>query len=121
MGVMMSGPNFGDNNNIQAHVCYGFRRERNTTNLAAYIGPSYFNGVQGASGSPPIFYDGFGVYGCVQAISKFWYDIGLGVEIFGDISYKQSIYGFRVIAFFSNAYRGPKKNFNPNVRSENPK
>lgn len=120
-GVMMSGPAFGSNNNVQAHVGYGYRRERSKNNLAAFIGPSYHWGVEGAVGTPEVFYNTFGAYGSVQFVTKFLYDIGLGVEGFADISQKQTMFGFRVIAFFSGAYRGPKRNYNPNVRSENPR
>jgi hypothetical protein len=120
-GVMMSGPGFGDNNNIQGHVGYGYRRERNTLNFGGFIGPSYHTGVEGAAGSPAVFYEAFGVYGSVHAITKFLFDIGLGLELFGDVSQKQSMFGFKIVAFFSNAYRGPKKNINPHVRSENTK
>jgi len=120
-GIQMSGGGFGNNNNIQAHLGYGIRRERNTTNLAVFFGPSFSTGVEGVAGQPAVFYNVFGVYGSVQAVQKFWFDIGLGLELFGDVSVKQQLFGFKIIAFFSGAYKGPKKNFNPNVRSENPK
>jgi len=119
-GVMMSGGDFGDNNNIQAHFAYGLRHERNTSNFALFLGPSFSTGVEGAAGSPAVFYDTFGMYGSAQAVSKFLFDIGLGLEIFGDVSPKQSLFGFKIIAFFSGAYKGEKRNYNPNVRSENP-
>lgn len=77
--------------------------------------------MEGDASSLPTFYQGVGLYGCVQAVTKFTYDIGFGGEVFGEISQKQSIIGIRLIAFFSGAYRGPKRNFNPNVRAENSK
>jgi hypothetical protein len=120
MGGVMSGEDFGSNNNVQLHVGYGYRRETRSTNLAAYIGPTVFQGVTGDIGSPPEFYSGAGGYVCLQAVSKFTYDIGVGIELFGEINYKQGMFGFKVIAFFSGAYRGPKRNYNPNVRAENP-
>lgn len=121
VGAMMSGEGFSSNNHIQGHVCYGFRRERTKNNLALFFGPSYATGVEGDASGAPRFYQGLGGYVAVQAISKFTYDIGLGVELFGDISQRQSIAGLKLIVFFSGAYRGPKRNFNPNVRSENPR
>lgn len=121
IGAMMSGNSIGDNNNIQAHLGYGYRIEKNKSNLAAFVGPTYFSGVEGDASSAPVFYDGFGAYFSVQAVSKFVYDVGLGAEIYADFSYKQSLFGLKIIAFFSNAYRGPKRNINPNVRSENPR
>ena len=120
-GVIMSGNGFGDSKNLQMHAGYGYRREGNKTNLAAFIGPTYFSGVEGDSSTTPVFYDGFGGYFCLQGVYKFWYDVGLGAELFADVSYKQTMFGFKIIAYFSNAYRGPKRNINPNVRSENPR
>lgn len=121
-GVMASGDAFGSDNNRQLHVGYGLRRETRLNNLAAYVGPTYFLGVRGdTTTGPPINYQGFGGYLCIQAVTKLTYDIGLGIELFTELSGTQSIFGFKIIAFFSGAYRGPKKNFNPNVRSENPK
>jgi hypothetical protein len=122
LGVMMSGEGFSSNNNVQAHICYGLRRERTRTNLAAFAGPSYFTGVRSdAASGLPVFYSGWGGYLCLQAVRKFTYDMGLGVELFGEISREQNVTGIKLIVFFSGSYRGPKKNFNPNVRSENPR
>lgn len=120
VGAMMSGPDFTVDNNIQFHMCYGFRSEKKTKNIAFYIGPSYATGVvTDASGLPKI-YDAFGIYMSLQAVVKFTYDIGLGAELFGEVNNTQSILGLKLVAFFSGAYRGPKKNFNSHVRSENP-
>lgn len=117
-GVMMSGNEFQSNNNIQLHVGYGYRRETKATNLAAFVGPTYFTGVEGDSSTKALFYDGFGLYGCLQAVTKFSYDMGLGAEVFGEVNYKQKMFGFKIVLFFSGAYRGQRKNFNSNVHSE---
>jgi hypothetical protein len=117
-GLMMSGDQFLSNNHIQGHLCYGWRRESKTTNLAAFGGPSYYRGVKGDPSGGPEFYSGIGAYFALQAVTKFMYDIGIGVELFDELSPRQNIFGFKIIAFFSGAYRGEKKNFNPNVRSE---
>lgn len=109
-GVMMAGDAFLSNNHVQAHVGYGFRREKRTSNFAIFAGPTYFTGVEGTPGiTLPQFYDGFGAYASAQAITKFTYDIGFGVELFGEINYKQTIGGLKFIFFFSGAYRGTKK------------
>jgi len=121
LGMMINGNSFGDVKDLQLHAGYGYRIEKNKTNLAAFIGPMYFTGVEGDVNTGPLFYDGFGAYACVQGIYKFWYDVGLGLELFGNVSYKQSMVGLKLIAYFSNAYKGPKRNVNPNVRSENPR
>ena len=120
-GFMMSGIDFGNNNNILVHAGYGLRRERNYYSLAAYAGASYHYGVEGDVNLRPVFYYSPGVYICLQAVTKFSYDLGLGVEGFADFSTRQTLAGFKVIAFFSGGYRGPKRNYNSNVRSENPK
>ena len=121
-GVMMSGEEFASNNHIQGHICYGIRDEKNKNNLALYFGPSYATGVEGSANTGnPEFYQGFGGYLCIQAVMKFSYDMGLGAELFGELSNRQKIVGLKLVAFFSGAYRGPKRNFNPNVRAENPK
>jgi hypothetical protein len=120
-GVLMSGEEFGSNNNVQGHICYGLRREKRSSNFAVYAGPAYYTGVLGDATGNPVFYEGVSFYACGQAVVKFAYDIGIGAELFVEFSKKQNMMGLKFIAFFSGAYRGPKRNFNPNVRSENPK
>jgi hypothetical protein len=124
-GLIMSGEELLANNNLQTHLGYGYRYETQSLNLAAFAGPTWFTGVVPftdpvTGNTRPDFYSGFGGYACLQAVNKFYYDFGLGLELFGDISYKQSTFGFKIILFFSSAYRGPKRNYNVNVRSENP-
>jgi hypothetical protein len=122
-GVLMSGETIGSNNNVQAHIGYGYRKETKTTNLAFFAGPSWLTGVVAVSdsvrGTIPLIYENFGFYACAQAVTKATYDIGIGVEVFGEYSHRQSLYGVKLIFFFSGAYRGLKRNYNPNVRSEN--
>ncbi len=122
IGGLMSGEAFLSNNHVQAHVGYGLRRERNTTNLAAYIGPTWFTGVEGTPGvTIPVFYTGFGGYASVQAVSKFTYDIGIGAELFGEVNFRQTQVGLKFILFFSGAYRGNKTAYSPNPEFQNRK
>jgi hypothetical protein len=121
IGINMSGEEFLSNNNLQGHLGYGLRFENRKTNLAFFAGPTVFTGVESLATdsfgiSQPNFYDGIGVYISGQAIKKFTYDIGFGVDVFAEFSRKQSMAGFKFILFFSGAYRGPKKMINPNVR-----
>jgi len=116
----MSGEAFLSNNHAQAHICYGLRKETTRSNFAVYLGPCYYIGVEGIPPAPATDYEGFGAYASAQAVTKFAYDIGLGLELFAELSAKQTLSGFKIIVFFSGAYRGVKKNYNPNVRSENP-
>jgi len=125
IGILMSGDRFLSNNNIEAHIGYGLRKETKQANLSVYGGITYFTGVIGipdsAQGSIPFYYQGIGAYFSAQAIKKITYDIGLGVEFFGEYNHTQRILGFKFVLFFSGSYRGLKKNYNPNVRSENKK
>ena len=123
-GVMMSGYDYFSNNQVQMHGCYVKRFETATYNLAFFGGPSYHTGVQtytDSTGIKPLYYNGVGLYFGASAVTKLAYDIGIGMEVFGDVSLGTRMFGFRLVAFFSGAYRGPKQNFNPHVRSENPR
>lgn len=121
-GLQMSGDEFLSNNNVQAHLGYGLRKEKATANYAVFGGITYYTGVIGildsAQGSVPKYYQGIGFYASAQAVLKLSYDLGAGMELFGEINQDQTMGGLRFILFFSGSYRGPKKNFNPNVRSE---
>jgi hypothetical protein len=127
IGGNISGHNFGDNNNTQVHLGYGKRWEKNQTNYAIFGGLCAFTGVVGiadpdsADLTVPFYYDGLGLYISAQAVTKFSYDMGLGLEGFAEVSPYQSLVGLKVILFFSGSYRGPKKNYNPHVRAENRK
>lgn len=150
LGVGMSGEAFLSNNNVQMHLGYGIRKETIKTNLAAFAGVSYNYGVipvLDTAGTIPLYYNGAGIYVSAQAITKFSYDIGIGLELFGEFVPKQTLYmksqkskpttfnrtylgnipenygvvGIRVILYFSGAYRGLKQKYNPHVRSENKK
>lgn len=117
----MSGEELLSNNNVQFHACYGIREEKNRSNVSIYGGPSIFTGVEGTPGvTSPTYYEGVGAYFCFQAIVKLKYDIGLGVDVFAELSQKQKLGGIKFIFFFSGAYRGLKGNYNPHVKSENP-
>ncbi len=120
-GVMMSGLDFGDNNHISGHFTVAQRKEGNYYSLAGFIGPCYSYGVTGDITTGPQFYNVFGGYASIQYVVKFNYDLGLGIEVFSEVSPKQAMFGAKLVAFFSGAYKGPKRNYNPNVRAENPK
>jgi hypothetical protein len=124
-GILMSGADFNSNNDFQTHLGYGIRKEKAKTNLAAFAGLTYFFGVETVSdtayGVIPRYYQGVGMYGCGQITAKLTYDIGIGFEMFGEYSPRRSMAGFKMFLFFSGSYRGPKRNYNPHVRSENQK
>lgn len=116
VGFFMSGDRLLANNNIQGHVAYGLRIEKNKINFAAFIGPSYSYFVTAsapdtAGKTYPIINKTLGGYVCGQFIYKFKYDVGIGIELFADISPLQQMYGGRLVIYFSGAYRGEKRGF----------
>ena len=115
IGFFMSGDQLLANNNISGHLCYGLRRERNRTNFAAFVGPSYDNFVVAKEDSVgyfhPVINNVLGGYISLQGIYKFKYDLGIGVELFADINEKQQLFGGRIVVYLSGAYRGEKRGF----------
>lgn len=122
-GLLMSGVEFMSNNNIQAHLGYGLRKENSFAHFAAFGGISYYTGVKAFEdsilGVIPLYYQGVGAYISAQAIKKITYDVGIGVEVFGELSKTQNMAGVKFILYFSGAYKGPKQKYNKYVRSEN--
>ena len=124
-GFAISGYKFLENNKTQLRLGYGYRIETNKFNVAFFGGPTLFYGVYGVqdTGSKykPIFISGVGGYACAQATTKLAYDIGIGAELFAELNYKERIIGVKLFLYFSGAYRGVKRNFNPHVKSEQKK
>lgn len=118
-GALLSGESLFAANDAQLHVCYGIREEKNFTNVSLFGGPSLFTGVAGTPGvTAAKVYTGVGVYACFEAVFKIRYDIGLGFDVFAELSAKRNMGGLKVILYFSGAYMGKKGNYNPHVRSE---
>jgi len=112
LGGFISGTDFTISNNYSIHLCYGLRKETNKYNLSAFVGPSssYFRRQLSDSTTHNLrtVYNELGAHICLEAIYKIKYDIGLGGQIFCDYNRVQMIYGVRLIAYFSGAYRGIK-------------
>jgi hypothetical protein len=127
-GFLMSGKEFLSNNNIQGHIGIGYRREKEQSNLAFFVGPSYSTFVTAKLDSTgeytPVVNSGMGGYICAQYIYKVKYDVGIGLELFGDFSANQQMGGLKIIAFFSGAYRGVKRGWKtkppPTVKPQSP-
>jgi hypothetical protein len=115
IGFLMSGKEFLGNNNLQGHIGIGYRKEKDQSNLAFFVGPSYSTFIttklDTAGEYFPIINTTMGAYICAQYIYKVKYDVGIGLELFGDFSPKQQMGGVKLIAFFSGAYRGLKRGF----------
>lgn len=111
-GGFMSGANFTASNNYSFHLCYGLRKEKEKYNLSAFIGPStsYFRRPLSDSSNYNLstVYNLAGAHACVEAVYKIKYDVGIGGQIFCDYNQVQMVYGVRLIAYFSGAYRGIK-------------
>lgn len=112
IGGYMSGADFTLSNNYSFHLCYGLRKETEKYNLSAFIGPStsYFRRPLSDSATHNLgtVYNELGAHVCIEAVYKIKYDIGLGGQIFCDYNRVQMVYGVRLIAYFSGAYRGIK-------------
>jgi hypothetical protein len=115
IGILMSGDEFLKNTNIAGHVCYGWRREKDFYNLAAFAGPSFSYFATGSTDTAGVFtvsyHNALGGYVCLQGVYKIKYDVGIGIELFADISAQQKMVGAKAILYFSGAYRGEKRGF----------
>lgn len=122
IGWLISDNDFLQVNNASLHTGYGWRKETAKTNLALFTGLNYSYGVYGVldtgTVTKPVYYGNLGIYACAQAIVKFTYDIGGGIEAYAEINKTQAMGGIKFILFFSNAYRGQKRNYNPNVKQK---
>ena len=120
-GVLLSGKDVKGYNNVSGHLGYGLRKETTNYNFAIYGGLNYSYGVYAVPDTgntfKPRFYDNIGIYTSAQAIKKFTYDIGAGIEVYAEANKTQIMGGIKFILFFSDSFRGAKRNFNPNVKT----
>ncbi len=125
VGGYNSGVTSNRTSHLQGHLCYGYRYENTKYNFAVFGGPAYATGAapvtfqknNGVDTVVGVQYFDWGFYVNCQAVKKITFDIGLGAEVFAEVSRRQTIFGIKVIAFFSGSYRGPKQATNPNVRT----
>ena len=112
IGGFWSGNDFTASNNYSFHLCYGLRKEQEKYNLSAFIGAStsYFRRPLSDSTNYDLLtvYNMVGAYAVIEAVYKIKYDVGIGGQIFCDYNQAQMVYGVRLIAYFSSAYRGIK-------------
>jgi hypothetical protein len=100
------------------YLAPGLRRETNKSNASIFIGPSYaygstfdhystYNGVTDKK-----WYRRFnqiGLFGSVEYTLKIYYDLGLGLSVYGSINKYYSVTGFQVHIYFSGAFKGAIK------------
>ena len=122
VGAFSSGTEFTTSNNYSFHACYGLRKETETYNLSGFIGPSssYFRRPLSDSITHNLntVYNNLGLHACLEAVYKLKYDIGIGGQLFCDYNQVQLIYGVRLIAYFSGAYRGIKYGYRAPVKKK---
>jgi hypothetical protein len=115
-GAFMSGNDFTAANSYNFHLGVGVRKEETKYNLSAFVGPSYSYFKRPLSDSTEFglssilntVYNRLGAYACIEAIYKFKYDLGIGGQIYCDYNEVQMLYGVRLVAYFSGAFRGIK-------------
>lgn len=112
LGGYLNGNELHSYNNLSAHLAYGLRKETIKYNLAAFAGvsTSYFRRPISDTASYDLnnVYNAAGAYACLEAVYKIKYDVGIGGQIFCDYNQVQTVYGVRLILYFSGAYRGIK-------------
>jgi len=84
-GVLMSGNQFLENNNLQGHLGYVYRIEKEKCNMAFFLGLSRDKGVvppieRATDTVPAFYYRNTGIYASFSYIKKLTYDIGIGFE-----------------------------------------
>ena len=84
---------------------YGIRKEDLKKNFYFYAGPSYAFGYVSVPESG--YAKGFrtiGLYGELQYTQKIFYDIGLGVSVFGSTNMEYQVVGAQLHIYFSTAF-----------------
>jgi hypothetical protein len=92
----------------------GWRSENKKWNLSAMAGPTFAYGATLAyrtddEGKLSDWYRGFstiGLYGSVEITRKLFYDLGLGLSLYGSLNKEYDIVGLQIHFYFSNAYKG---------------
>lgn len=114
-GGLLQGRSYGNNQLVQFHLGFGYRKESYKYFWAIYGGLSYTDGynpvkLQDRSGKDSTTILGHftqnGIYAAAQLFYKVKFDYGIGLTLFADANQKQSIIGARIELFFSGAFRG---------------
>jgi len=118
VGAFSSGARLraANTNNYNFHIQYGLRKEDIKYNVSAFLGPSlsYFkrplsDSTQfGLNNVLDNVYNEFGFHACIEVVYKIKYDVGIGGQVFCDYNRVQFVYGVRLIAYLSSAFRGAK-------------
>jgi UDP-glucose 6-dehydrogenase len=122
IGFLMSGDKFLSNNNLSGHLGYCYRIEDERRNIAFTAGISQNKGaiaayIDGLDTIPELQYRNTGIYVSASYVKKLTYDIGIGLELIGEVNQTQRFIGVKGILFFSGAYRGKAKIYNRHVKT----
>ncbi|MEW6467931.1 MAG: hypothetical protein AB1458_03355 [Bacteroidota bacterium] len=113
LGFFLSGQRFGRYDNYDFHFCYGRRLENRKINFAWFAGLAFVHGYT-REDSFYRYYNDPGLYVSAQLVKKLTYDVGAGIEAFGEVTPRHQLAGFRFIIYFSGAYKGSTKKHGPN-------
>lgn len=109
IGLFFSGDAFRDYNNYNFHAGYGKRIESGAINFSYFGGASFSTGYKKSGtqtqGKP---FNEPGVFGQVEYIRKIKYDVGVGAGLFADANLLQTTAGFKLVVYFSGAFKGRK-------------
>ncbi len=122
LGFLMSGDKFLSNNNLSGHFGYCYRIENENRNIAFTLGIAQNKGaiaahIDGQDTIAELQYRNTGAYLSASYIKKITYDIGIGIELFGELNQTQQFFGIKGVLFFSGAYRGKAKIYNRHVKT----
>ena len=90
------------------HLGAGIRTEGRWHNISFFIGPSWalmLIPVEGKKGISKVR-NNLGAILETQIIYKYFYDIGVGVSIYGSFNKRYQVAGLKLCFYFSNAYIG---------------
>lgn len=92
----------------EIHVALGLKKGWRKSLIATYAGIGAIQGfyLDAAGASDGENFSAVSLYGSAQIIFKPIYDLGFGINAFADVNIRYSVYGIRLVAFLSNAYKG---------------
>ena len=120
IGVLATGPAFdqyhffqyANYDNYQFHFCYEKRTETKRYNFTYAGGLSYsMYGVWNDFTNEYDQREAVKAYVDVRYIQKITFDVGIGICLFADVNFNQSLTGIKLDLFFSSAYKGKKNEF----------
>lgn len=96
------------------YISYGWRKETNKSNISVFAGPSFaYGGYYFDTDSiNNKRYKGFSQVGIIanaEYTKKIYYDLGIGISLFGSYNKNYKVVGIMLHVYFSGAYKGQIK------------